>query len=277
MTIAEASPSSIPAGRIRVRAAGAGRRAARSAVARRRREEEAVVEALRAEADAAARARPEVLSLLSHDLRNPLGVVLMSLHPLGRAVPPDHPARRHYDMLKRAALELGQMLDTTSEAVRVERGSVSLASAEEDASALIATAIEATRRRADERGLKLQIDVPAGLPKVNVSAEKIGRALTDLLARAVRVAPKNSTVAVHAQPDEEGVRISIADRGSPIPEAFADQVFDVPQSAAHRHASNAYFVLDLFVARGVIEAHGGRVWLEPTPGGGTTFVLTLPS
>jgi len=277
MSIAEPSETRGPAGRIRARAAGVSRRAARAASARRKREDDALVEALRAEADAASRARPEVLALLSHDLRNPLGVVLMSLHPLARAVPPDHPARRHYDMLKRAALELGQMLDTTSEAARVERGAVSLASAAEDTSALIAAAVDSSRRRAEERGLALEVSVAPGLPRVHVSGEKIGRVLTDLLARAVRVAPKNSAVAIRAEPDAEGVRVSIADRGTAIPEAFAATVFDVPQSAAHRHASNAYFVLDLFVARGVIEAHGGRVWAEPTPGGGTTFVLTLPS
>ncbi|MFT3766104.1 MAG: HAMP domain-containing sensor histidine kinase [Minicystis sp.] len=264
--------------RIRTRGSAEGRRAARCAATRKRREEQGLLDGVRTEAEAAARSRPVLLSLLSHDLRTPLSVMMIGTHSLGRALPADHPARRHLDMLKRNAGELLQMLEATSEAARIERGTVSLAMGREDAGELIAAAREGVQRHAQDRNITLDVSVSEGVPPVLCAREKMVRVLGGLLARAVRVSPKNGAVTIQVDPDEEGgARISITDHAPSIPEEQAEAAFELPRDESDRRILAQSFVLDLFVARGLVEAYGGRIWLERGDDHGNTFVLVLPS
>jgi signal transduction histidine kinase len=267
--------------RIRVRPAATGRRAARAAIARRRREERDLADALRSETDAAARARPALLSLLSHDLRNPLSVMTLNLPSIDRAVPPDHPNRRQVEMLRRAAEELAQMLQNTGEAARVDRGDLTLALGAHEIAPVIGAALDIVQRAAHQKEITLQVDVAEGLPAVCCDRDRVVRVLGALLCRAVRVSPKKGVVVVRAEHDEEdgGVRIAITDAGAEIPKAYVDTVFEIPDDDQHRHAAGGCFVLDLFVVRGTIDALGGRVWVENAEQSakrGSTFVVTLP-
>jgi len=270
------------ASRIRTRAAATGRRAARAAIARRRREERDLADARCAEADASTRARPALLSLLSHDLRNPLSVMTLNLPALDRAVPPETPGRRQIEMLRRAADELAQMLHNTGEAARVDRGDVTLALGAHEVGALVGAALATAQRAAQQKDIALEVSVEAGVPPVCCDRDRVVRALGCLLCRAVRISPKRGTVAVHAACDDEDgyARIAITDSGAEIPEGYLDAVFEIPESDQHRHAAGPCFVLDLFVVRGIVDAQGGRVWVERVERGarrGSTFVITLPS
>jgi signal transduction histidine kinase len=264
--------------RIRTRRSALARRAARAAATRRRREEQEIHEAIRAEAEETTRKRPALLSLLSHDLRNPLSVMMIGLHSLGRALPADHPGRKHLDMIRRNATEMLLMLDNTSEAARIDRGDVSMALGLHEVADLVAEAVEAVRRPAQDRPVTLTVKIAEGLPPVLCTREKLVRVLTDLVGRAVRLSPKNGTVSIDARPDADGgVRIAISDGGAEIPEQYAESIFELPRDENERRALGQLFVLDLFVARGVIEAHDGRIWMERGPDHRNTFVITLPS
>lgn len=270
--------------RIRVRPAATGRRAARATITRRRREERDLTEALRSEADAAARARPALLSLLSHDLRNPLSVMTLNLPSLDRAVPAEHPSRRQIEMLRRAAEELAQMLQNTGEAARVDRGDLTLVLGTHEIGPVVGAALDLVQRAAHQKEIALAVDVAGGLPAVCCDRDRVVRVLGALLCRAIRVSPKKGTVAVRAELDEDddGVRIAVTDGGAEIPKDYVDAVFEIPDDDQHRHAAGACFVLDLFVVRGTIDALGGRAWVEPnrdTPAHarrGSTFFVTLP-
>jgi signal transduction histidine kinase len=283
MTAENRDDPSSGASRIRVRPASTGRRAARAARARRRREERALTEALRSEADASTRARPVLLSLLSHDLRNPLSVMTLNLPSIDRAVPPEHPNRRQVEMLRRAAEELAQMLQHTGEAARVDRGDVTLVLGTHEIGPVIGAALDLVQRAAHQKEIAFQVDVAERLPAVCCDRDRVVRALGALLCRAVRVSPKKGAVIVRAvHDDEDGVLVSVTDAGAEIPEAYVDAVFEIPDDDQHRHATGACFVLDLFVVRGTIDALGGRVWVErgetAEPGArrGSTFFVTLP-
>jgi K+-sensing histidine kinase KdpD len=269
--------SGVPS-RIRAPGSAPGRRAARDQRARRLREEDHVRADLRTEAEAAARTLPVLLSLLSHDLRTPLSVLMIGTHSLGRALAPEHPGRRHLDMLKRNAAELLQMLDNTSEAARIERGSVSLALQRVEVGELVEEALALVRRPAEDRKLTLPVTVAAGVPRVLVSREKLVRVLGDLLARATRVSPKEGAITIDIAPDAGGgARVRIADESAAIPEDHVEVAFELPRDEAVRRLLGPSFVLDLFVARGVVEAHGGHIWLETGAERGNAFVIVLPS
>jgi signal transduction histidine kinase len=249
-----------------------GRRAARLEGARRVRAEGDTLARLRAELEDAGRLRPELFSLLSHDLRNPLSSVMLSLDILGRALAPGDRARRHLETSRRGTGEMKQMLDVTSLAARIELGRLHVTYAEHDAGALVAVAVEAVRHAAESRGLTVEVRVAEGLGPVGGSRDMIVAALAGLLGRAIAVTPKSGAVVVRAEPDEEGVRFSVEDGGPPPPDAL----FEVPRTEDEKRATGQRFFLDLFVARGVVEAHGGQLSVGPLPGGGSVLGFTLP-
>lgn len=267
------------ASKIRASSSGPGRRAAAAATTRRRRREGEIVDGERAAASELVRSRPELLSLLSHDLRNPLSIITLGLHSLSRAVGADHPARRHVDALRRAADELGSMLDTTSEAARVDRGEVPLTVSVEPVRALVeaAAATPGVRRIADDRQITLNVEIAAGAA-ARCARDKTVRVLADLLGRAVRIAPKRSAVTVRASGDGDGgMRIAVSDGAPEIPARYRACAFDMPRDDQERRALGPAFALDLYVARGVLEAQDGTIDLEAAAGGGTTFLITLPA
>jgi signal transduction histidine kinase len=256
---------------------GSGRRAARTTSARRARTDAEILEALRAELDAMTRARPELLSLLSHDLKNTLNIVTMSTELLARAIGADHPARRHAEMIRRATDELNQMLERTSEAARIERGQLHLDVGEHDAAGLLDEAARAVERAAQSKGLAIEVTVAERLPPVPCDRARIVGVLADLLGRALRVTPKTGSIAARAERDEDGgIRFSIADSGAPVDARHHEAIFEVPGTQEQRRAGGQCFALDLFVARGIVEGHGGRIGVESTAGQGNVLHFTLP-
>lgn len=260
--------------RIRARSAATSRRAARRAASLRQREEDALIASARTDAEAVARSRSTLLSELSHDLRNPVSVLSLNLQVLERAAGAEERARRPLEVIRRVSDELTQMLDTTSEAARIDRGDLTLQLGHHPIAAMIDDALRPSRRNAQLKELNLNITAAPDLPPVLCDRDRVVRALAGLLARAVRVSHKRATVTVHAEPDGDGVRLTVADEGTSIPEGAA--AFDPPDDKEQRMALGASFVLDLFVARGVIESQGGAITAAPRAPRGTAFVITLP-
>jgi signal transduction histidine kinase len=199
---------------------------------------------------------------------------MLSLDILGRALAPDDRARRHLETSRRGAGELKLMLDVTSLAARIELGQLALPIADHDAGALVAAAMEVVRHAAESRGLALEARVAEGLGPAACDRDPIVAVLVGLLRRAISVTPKGGVVVVRAEPDDGGVRFAVEDRGAPPPEG--DALFEVPRSEHQKRATGQHFFLDLFVARGVVEAHGGDLTVEPGPGGGSVLRFTLP-
>lgn len=264
--------------RIKARREGTGKRAARMVAGRRQREERAVFDAVRTEADDAARSRPVLLSLLSHDLRNPLSVILVSLRILGRSVAEGDPARRHLDAISRASDEIQGILQDMSDAARIEEGRLTLTLTREDVASMIAQATSAAHRAASAKDVTIDAGPAEGLGTVMCDRERIQRLLAALVANAVRVTPRGGAVIIRGEVDEEGaVRVTVTDKGHGIPEELVAHVFELPGGVpSGQHARIPGTTLSLYSARGVVEAHGGSIDFEPAPGGGTMFVLTLP-
>jgi signal transduction histidine kinase len=265
--------------RIATRAPGTGHRTARDATEREHRKLQERHEALRAELAASERRRAELFSLLAHDLKNPLSPLLICAQVLGRAIPPDHAARRSLDIVKRSADELGAAIEELSDAASIELGKLKLSVqkhlAPVDAGEMIAEALETTRRRVQDR--RLEITVDDGLPLVVCDRHRVVRLLVDLVVRALRITPRGDVVGVRAERvEDDAVQLSVTDAGPAIPEEHRGTFFDLPVDATHHRATGQEFALSLYVGRGVVEAHGG--WMEVDSEGerGSTVWLTLP-
>jgi signal transduction histidine kinase len=260
--------------------ASAGGRGTSAAAARPKRARVATVQ--RVDAGDGAESHGYFYSQLSHDLRNPVSVVLMSTQMIGRHFPADHAARRYLDLIQRGAEELEQMLDELSDVARVEDGCLPdvLRLERTDLPALVEEAVAAARPQAEGRQLTVRAHVAPGLGPIACDRDRILRVLSSLVARAVRITPKQGAVAVELGPDGAGgARIAVLDGGPGVAEADRASLFELPKGKVpvhSRRATSQGSVLTLFVARQVVEAHGGSMSVEHPDGGGTRYVLTLP-
>ena len=121
------------------------------------------------------------------------------------------------------------------------------------------------------------MDFPETLPPVNVDSLRLERILYNLLENAVKYSPKGGEIKVAAKQDKDHLVISVADRGigiSPVGQAKLFEPFQqLDQAGSHRNKGAG---LGLLVCRRLVEAHGGRIWVESKPGRGSTFFFTLP-
>ncbi|MEP7120682.1 MAG: HAMP domain-containing sensor histidine kinase [Byssovorax sp.] len=263
----------------------------RTALEREQRRLTRVCAGLRERAEEAARAQGELLEILSHDLRNPLSVILMSTRMLAQPSagrPPadsgariegagpawDPPNRRLIEALSRAAEELSNLAQDMSDAGRLEAGRLSIAMAAVDVAPLVAHAVAVMRAHAEVKHLRLNGEVEPDVPPAFGDRDRIARVLINLIANAVKFTPKNGAITVRARLVEGEVWLSVQDTGPGLTPEQREQLFTLPKSTRTRVGQGAG--LSLFVARGTVEAQGGRVWAESEPGQGSTFSFALP-
>jgi signal transduction histidine kinase len=236
-------------------------------------------EALHAEVHALERARAELCSVLSHDLRNPLTLIHWNSQILGRHVP-EGGANRLLETMKRAAAEMSQILDDLSDASRIPDGRLILRFTRCDLAEIIEAAVAPSRAGAAAKDVAFAVEIEEGLGPLSCDHDRLGRVLAGLVAGALRRTPRGGSMAVRAGLAGGLLRIRIEDSGVDVPEHERASLFELPPAVppgTARIAARALSpALGLFVARGVMEAHGGHVAFEGEPGKGSRFVLALP-
>ena len=105
--------------------------------------------------------------------------------------------------------------------------------------------------------------------------ERLGQVFANLITNAVKYSPEGSTISVRLSRDSETVSISVSDRGVGIPPDAIPHLFERFYRVADTQLRAPGIGLGLYICRRVVDAHGGRIWMEPTPGGGSTFIVSL--
>ncbi len=230
------------------------------------------------EARRAVRARDDVLGVVSHDLRTPLSVIGMCASALlGEGFGKEKSRDRETLETIRSSAHWGQrLIQDLLDVSAINAGGLSLTRRPEDPRMLVTRAILLHGELATERQIDLVDRLPDELPRIEVDGDRLVQALGNLIGNAVKFTPYGGSVRVGAVDEGERVRFYVADSGPGISAEKAAHVFDrfwtgsrdLPTRGAGR---------GLAIVRGVVEAHGGRVWLEPaTRGRGATFCIALP-
>jgi signal transduction histidine kinase len=228
------------------------------------------------EARAATEARQHTLAVVAHDLRNPLTAIRMEAEMIGSMLRPTAGAYER-DGLERIVGMTGRMdglIQDLLEVSRMERGSLSLEAMPHDPAALLAEAAQALRPLATVHKLTLEVRAEAGLPEVHADGARVVQVVSNLVGNAVKFTPGGGSVTLGCAAGEGEVRFSVADTGPGIPPEQVPHIFGAFWQA--RHADRRGLGLGLSIARGLVEAHGGRIWVESEPGRGSVFVFTLP-
>ncbi|HEV2149256.1 MAG TPA: PAS domain S-box protein [Longimicrobiaceae bacterium] len=230
------------------------------------------------EARQAARARDEVLAVVSHDLRNPLHAVLLAATILEDLTQPGQWTERDLKQLhviRRSAEQMTGLIQDLVEVIALEQGAPALHLARLDAAALPASVGELFHAQAEERGIHLVVETAPGLPPVEADRGRVLQVFSNLVGNALKFTPSGGTVTVRAEAAEGRVRFSVSDTGPGIPPEHLPRLFDRFWQADRSRAGG--LGLGLAIARGIVEAHGGKIEVESAPGEGTTFSFTLPA
>jgi PAS domain S-box-containing protein len=228
------------------------------------------------EAQRAARAREQVLAVVSHDLRTPLGTVLMSLELLSKALKTND-ARRLEEGLERtgrAAQQMKRLIEDLLDAVSIQTGHLSIRAAATPATTLLAEAAAAFEATAVAAGIQLRVEVEAGTPDVSCDRARVLQVLSNLIGNALKVTPASGVVTLRAGARGREVLFVVSDTGPGIAPAELPHLFD--RFWRGPEAGYQGTGLGLAIAKGIVEAHGGRIGVESTLGEGATFSFTLP-
>jgi signal transduction histidine kinase len=236
------------------------------------------LERMRNERDDADRARRNLIASVSHDLRTPLTSLRLLVEAIGDGVV-EGPVETA-DALRRAkqhVTTLSTLVDDLFELARLEAGDISWTLSQVGVAELIDETVEAFRPQAEQKGLMLIEDVARDVSPVRGNPEKLQRVLYNLVQNAVRHTPQDGTVTLRAEPADGFVRIEVADDGEGIPPDQAEQVFDRFFRGGDGARNGAGAGLGLSISRAIVEAHGGKIWVEPGNGRGSRVVFTVPA
>jgi len=227
-------------------------------------------------AQRATRARDEVLGIVSHDLRNPMSAIAMCARVL-RENPPSDPGERNQLLgtIRESTEWVNRLIQDLLDVANIERGRLSLELRSQDPAQIALQARHMFEVEATQHGITLAVDVPTNLPLVSADGARIVQALGNLLRNAIKFTPNGGRIVLAVKPGESGVVFSVRDTGAGIPAANQTRVFDrYWQSSDGSRARGTG--LGLSIAKGIVEAHGGSIWLQSSPGEGSTFAFSVP-
>lgn len=225
---------------------------------------------LEAEQAALDRERTQMLSSISHDLRSPLSALRAALDALVDGVAPDPP--RYLRSMQADVAALTALVDDFFLLARIEGGGFDLPLGRVDLSECCDEAVEALTPTAAARGVTVKLEAVEHV-QVRGNANALGRVVRNLLDNAIRHAPEGSTVTVTVGHDGRPT-VEVADAGPGFSGTFAEHAFDRWSRADEsRSRETGGGGLGLAIARGLVDAHGGRIWISPPPGGHVTFEL----
>jgi PAS domain S-box-containing protein len=223
----------------------------------------------------ALRARDDTMSVVSHDLRNPVNAVKMLagalLHRANQDRLPDD-VREQISVVRSAAQQMDTLIQDLLDVSRAEAGRFGVDTQTVSTDALLRDALRTLAPLASDKAVRVVMEWPDTLPDVNVDPERIVQVVSNVVGNAIKFTPTGGTITVTASVRPDAVLVSVADTGPGISAEHLPHIFDRYWQSSRRNRGAG---LGLPIAKTIIEAHGGHIWAE-SAGGGATFHFTLP-
>lgn len=222
----------------------------------------------------AIRSRDELLAVVSHDLRNPLGAIKLASSALSElGATPEQ--RRMVDVIVRAGLRMEHLINDLLDSASVRAGRLELDLHHHPLRDLLAEASDLQQSLAQDRSLRLS--VRSDVPDLDVRCDRnrILQVFANLISNAVKFCRPGDEITIGAKRRAADVCLWVSDSGPGLTPELVPRVFDPYVSGTDHRAQGAG--LGLHIARGIVEGHGGEIWVESEPGTGATFYFTLPA
>jgi signal transduction histidine kinase len=228
----------------------------------------------RRDAETMARAREEVLGVVAHDLRNPLGVVGAAIEMLREDL--SQPEREKFMAVATRSLhQMNRLIADLLDVMRLETGHLSLETEVLQVTTALEEAGESIKHMAVERGVSLSVTRPDVSLQVRADRGRLAQVFGNLLGNAVKFTPKGGRVELRSWEKDGEVAFEIADTGPGVSREAQAHLFD--RFWQERRSDRRGVGLGLPIAKGIVEAHGGRLWVESQPGQGSKFCFTIPA
>jgi len=225
----------------------------------------------------AQRSKDDFVASVTHELRTPLTSISGYLELLldDRAELSDE--RQHFlEVVDRNAARLLRLVDDLLFVGRLDSGALDLEPATTDLTAILADAVDSARPAASEKGVTIELSL-AELPELVADRGRLAQLIDNLLSNAIKFTPAGGRISVHAEADGAAITVAVSDTGIGVPATEKERLFD-----RFFRASSAIVEavpgtgLGLAISKAIVDAHGGAIAVEDTPGGGTTFRLSFP-
>jgi len=226
-----------------------------------------------------ARMKADFAANVSHELRSPITQIRLKGEALQLGlVEPGDDSQQHYDAIVHEAERLSRLVDNVLDFAAIERGAKTYHLRADDLLSVVWTLCESHRTAIEERGLRLELDLPDDLPPLWLDREAIGQVITNLLSNAAKYGADGQWVGVKVRTRRNVVEVAVSDRGMGIPANEVDHVFDeffrsTDPEVRRRKGTG----IGLAIVRYIVEAHRGSIRVESQRGEGTTFTFTLPT
>jgi PAS domain S-box-containing protein len=219
--------------------------------------------------------RDQVLGVVAHDLRNPLSTIQMQASLLKRHGPePERRSLKPAEVIQRAANRMNRLIQDLLDVALMEAGQLTIERSRLSASWLIVEAVDMQRPLASSSSLELRVEVDPDVPAVWGDRDRLLQVFENLIGNAIKFTKAGGRITAGATSRDDEVVFWVADTGCGIESENLPRVFDRFWQATRAGRQGAG--LGLPITKGIVGAHGGRIWVESTAGSGSTFFFTIP-
>ena len=228
-------------------------------------------------AQQAIQARDEILGIVAHDLRNPLSAILLEASVLAALRGADAQAhvRGSAAVIQDAVRFMKRLIEDLLDAERIRSGRLSLNRSRVSVASTIREFVRGQRPIVTAACLELRVDIADGVSDVHADRDRLLQLLENLVGNAERFTPDGGRITIGARQCADEVLLWVSDTGSGIDAAELPRLFD--RFVSPRRIDRPGTGLGLPIVKGIVDAHGGRIWAESAVGDGTTFFFTLPT
>jgi PAS domain S-box-containing protein len=219
--------------------------------------------------------REEVLAIVSHDLRSPLAAIGLGATSLLNDVEAIPRARKKVEIIRRSSDQMEHLINDLLDMATIEAKGLSLNLTSQDPAAIIGDAVDAQAPLAIERSIQVIAETDMKSEWVSCDRDRIDQVLGNLIGNAKKYCRPGDVIFVRAALVAAEARFSVADTGPGISRDEMPNLFR-PYWAAKRRGEKKGTGLGLYICKGIVEAHGGKLWVVSNPGEGATFFFTLP-
>ena len=237
------------------------------------------VERMAARIDAEERTRRHLVASVSHDLRTPITNLRLITEGLEDGIFEPERSRELMQSIAAQVRALGVLIDDLFELSRLEAGDIRWSAQQVHLDDLVRETLETMRPQADEGGITMRLELARELRPARGNPEQLQRVLFNLIQNAIRHTPADGSVVVRAWPHEDlGVEVEVADSGDGIDPAAGRRLFEpFVQGPSRAEGQTGSAGLGLAIARAIVEAHGGQIWVAHDSRPGTQIRFRLPA
>lgn len=213
-----------------------------------------------------------------HDLRSPISTILSALDLLQDVIDTksDEIAAHAIQVAQRTAKRMIRLIESLLEISRMQSGEIGLEFSSVNIPRLIDNLVSDYLPQAQELDIRLTSSVASDLPPVQADESKINRVLANLVDNAIKFTPAGGNIHIAAEVTGDQVKIQVSDSGPGIPAEYREKIFERFAQIPGRRGRKRGSGLGLAFCKIAVNAHGGQIWVEPRPGGGSVFSFTLP-